>query len=126
MKHLHSCATRRSWVSTLALLALVLAQTLALVHGVVHVPGQARPAATALADGGKTVSSVDHLLGHTQGDQQGLGCQLYDQIAQPGGLLTSDLAVAALDLPAALVLPPAAEVISRPRYASHARGPPLA
>jgi hypothetical protein len=114
---------RRAWVSSLALLAFVLAQTLALVHGVVHVPSHAEPDSAQHA---ASLASADHLLGHAQGDQQGLHCQLYDQIAQAGGLPVDAPAFMSQACAAVLSAPAEAPGASQPRLAFHARGPPQA
>lgn len=112
---------RRAWVSALALLAFVLAQSLALVHGVVHLPSHPDGAQQA-----GTSASADHLLGHAQGDQQGLSCQLFDQIAQAGGLPV-DVPVFVSPACAQLSSAPGhAPEASQPLLAFHARGPPQA
>jgi hypothetical protein len=113
----HSAAAmhRRPWVSALALLALVWAQTLALVHGVVHVPGH------------ESVSAVaDHVVGHAQGDEQGLDCQLFDQIAQSGGVAAETAALPRLAAQHLRAPAAAPEVAAKPHFAFHARGPPRA
>ncbi|WP_140634523.1 hypothetical protein [Methylibium rhizosphaerae] len=113
---------RRAWVSSLALLALVLAQTLALVHGVVHLPSHPELSSQEAA----ASASADHLLGHAQGDQQGLSCQLFDQIAQAGGLPVDAPAFVPPACAAVLTAQAEPEAASQPLLAFHARGPPQA
>lgn len=117
---------RRAWVSPLALLAFVLAQTLALVHGVVHVPSAPQQTASSLAAANHAHATADHLLGHAQGDQQGLNCQLFDQIAQAGGALADVVAFTPAELCAVPVAPVASREATQPLLAFHARGPPQA
>ena len=77
----------RRWLPLL-LAALLLAQTLGLVHRVLHRPG-----------GGTVVSAADgrqHAFGHDDGDSQ---CRLYDQLAQ------GDLAFGSVTLSVAPALP---------------------
>lgn len=117
---------RRAWVLHLALLAFVLAQTLALLHGVMHVPAVLQlQAAVAGVNAGGAHGHGDHLLGHAQGDQQGLSCQLFDQIAQAGGTLADVAAVTPVALRTVLVAPPATHAVSRALLAFRARAPPL-
>ena len=110
---------RRAWVSSLALLAFVLAQTLALVHGVVHAPSLAESSHQAGSS-----ASADHLVGHAQGDQQGLSCQLFDQIAQAGGLPVDAPVFVSPECGMVLAEPSEPREASRPLLAFHARGPP--
>lgn len=76
----------RRWLPLL-LAALLLAQTLGLVHRVLH-----RPAGATVA----SAADVRHDFGHDDGDPQ---CRLYDQLAQ------GDLAFGCATLPLVPALP---------------------
>lgn len=114
----------RRWLLACALWAVLVARSLALVHGVVHPVGGgvADRAAVAIAASQATSWAAKALGDHDQGS---LTCQLLDQLLHDG---SCDL-VGAPWLPPLLVLAlvavPAGRLLVAVRAGFHARAPPV-
>jgi hypothetical protein len=77
--HLTRSTRTRAWLISLAVTALVLMQSLGLMHGVLHVPGgQGTHVAQRLQPGDAPHGVSALFTGHVNGDDR---CQLYDQLA---------------------------------------------
>jgi hypothetical protein len=121
------------------MLALLLASTLGLVHGLVHAPGMQRVEATPAiqasggvaqaddpsAQGGHAGSSTSHgwllkLFDHHEGEQ----CRLYDQLSGSCALPGVPLIAAAVVLPTAIFLYSLGQPRVLPSALFEARAPP--
>lgn len=111
------------WLLACALWAVLVARSLALLHGVVH------PVGGGVADGAISIAASEApswaakaLGGHDHGS---LTCQLLDQLLHDGSFDP----VAALWLPPllalALVAMPAGRLLATARTGFHARAPPV-
>ena len=121
----------RSTLFAVVLMAFALAQTLGLVHSIVHsaFPAHATANAGGVNTGGVTLSAAPALgwlqalfVGHA-GKQ---GCQFYDQLSH-GDLLPAPIDAAVLPLPAEALGDPARPALHLAAQATGflARGPPL-
>ena len=119
---------KSSWLWACLLAALLWAQSLGLVHRLVHAPGMASVSeASAFVDAPTKRAAHTDLKGfwsHFWGDAQTADCLSYDQLAQ-GQTLSQPIAVVALALPAWLPLPLLSDARRIHPALFEARGPPV-